>query len=419
MYNWFRYYVTDHYLDELNLRDNQDAITKLASIRRFMLLFMIVNTLAVFYAFYSLFHQLLLAFAGTVIFQFIYLMMYIVLFSTVRLAEYARGEKLKKVNVEVELSGKKYNGTTYTGSKNADGFILQKIKGLKEKFITNKSWSNAMIRSVQLILLGTGPAFFFALMIHHPITSVPYEIEKEKYISSQIYNMQETGRRNNSSRIRELDSLASERSALVRYIDSLKSVIAPDISQIEEREWMEQKLKVFDDIYSPKIIRLQEQIVKDSVYMSNRSVLLKAHFSKADFFILRAKITWQKYWASFIILILVFLFLMIYPFVRRYSLMINETELIDLPQEEKYRNIIQESYEKQKRFFKETLVYRILQEQMNDPLITEQEKNEIAYRLSCYDEPGQNFIDPVFRSIPKEDGNIFLDKGSLGKYLGH
>ena len=159
------YYIIEFFIKELNLDEGSPIAGKLKRIRNGIYLFLIVNAITSFYAFNSLFGNIFIASLATIIYQFIFLMVYIVLFATVRKADFQK----KEPNVKIKII-EKINDINYSATK------FDKVQpGLIRK-INAKGWGKIIFRSILLLSLGIGPAFFSGIMVHHFLTNESYEI---------------------------------------------------------------------------------------------------------------------------------------------------------------------------------------------------------------------------------------------------
>ena len=410
------YYITDHFFDELNLEKNPDIVTRLNSIKRITIFFLLINLVASSYAFYSLFGNVIITIIAASIFQFIFIMIYIVLFSTVRKAEYLKGSNNKKIEYIETI-----NGQTYRAKKfilEGPGLFDENANSSKQKVSLTKSWSNIFIRLFLLFVLGIVPSFFFGMMLHHKLTDESYQEARTAYIKKQIDSSKTLYKKLHLSKTIELKNLLKYRSELINTIDSFKKNPDPNGYYLEDVKWNEDKLKLFDDINSRKIARDKEMQETDSIEIVKKEISLNEHYKSANFFLLRGEATWKKFPFTFILSILLFMFLLLFPFIKRYSMLKNTPELIDDPLEKSYRKIIYNSYESLKENLNKSEIVTVINDALKDENIDSRKKKELENILAFVNDPGQYYNDPEFKVNHKLDIRKFIEKGNLAKYLG-
>jgi hypothetical protein len=406
------HYITDHFVDELKLKENNEATSKLRGIKNTIKLFFVVNTVTSLYAFYTLFDSLVIAILATALFQFVFVMIYVVLFATIRKAEYLKSSFNKKHPEEVVLNGVAYR---------ASGFILKgpgNKQDIEYVFKNKKGYSNMVIRTLLLLLLGTGPAFFFSMMLHHPFTKEKYASARNKYIEKQILLSQRQTFKLQESKRNELDSLVKQRDFLSNTIDSLKSHSDNNGYYLEDVAWYESKLKLFNEINDKKIALGLAKIQTDSVELVNKENLLRSHYEKADFFMLRSKVIRSHSPFTFVIIMNIYFVLLLLPFYRRYSMLIKRPDLIDDELEAHYRKIISTEYEKLKIALRNSELVKIINELLQNEKVPDHKKEYLRKAIVLAMDPGLYYSDPEFRVNPMKDNRKFIEKDNLAKYIG-
>jgi len=403
------YYITGHFTQELALDSNSAIVNKLEKIRRNVFLFLLINTVACFYAFYSLFSILWVALIATALFQFVFLMIYIVLFSTVRKAEYLQRAENKKIQTQEKIGEHVLPVKKFV----LDGDAVNPPK--------KRSWKNIIIRTLMLILIGSGPAFFFAMMIHHPFSNEKYEQGKSEYISQKIANHKAFSTEALSKVKSQTDSLLRIRNEMVAQIEN--ATINPDPQDYlqEDKQWLERKLQTFDELYAAKIKRNQDRIISDSIASFNFQNALAEHFRGSDFVQIRAGVIWGQSPLTFILVLSFYLFMLLVPFVSRYKLMIKTPELLDDLLEKKYVDIINNDYKKLKTDLENSLAAQHLRNEIStlkNVTGASQKVKEWGDYLDMIKQYGEYYQDPAFKAKQKHDPRIFVDKNNLGKHLG-
>ncbi len=403
------YYITGYFNQELNLDTNSDISNKLERIQRNVFLFLIINTVACFYAFYSLFGLMLVAIIATTLFQFVFVMIYIVLFSTVRKAEYLQKAENKKIQTQEKIGLHIFPVRKFV----LDGDAINPPK--------KRSWKNIIIRTLMLILIGSGPAFFFAMMIHHPFSNEKYELEKVNYISQKIASHKAVSAEALSKVKSETDSLLRVRNEMVAQIE--QATLNPDPQDYlqEDKQWLTRNLQTFDELYAPKIKRNQDRIISDSIASINFQTSLAEHFRDSNFVQIRAGVIWGQSPLTFILLLSFYLFLLLSPFISRYKLMIKTPELLDDLLEKKYVEIINNDFKKLKTDLGNSRAAQHLRNEINtrkNETEAIQKVKEWGDYLDMIRQYGEYYQDPAFKAKQKHDPRIFVDKNNLGKHLG-
>jgi len=132
---------------------------------------------------------------------------------------------------------------------------------------------------------------------------------------------------------------------------------------------------------------------------------------------LRASVIWQSHTFSYLVFSLLFLSLLVYPFIVRYRLIIKNTEEFDSILEKYYIQIIQQGYS---NLIKEIKSSRAIIELKKSSTEAHNEitNDKLNAWLAYFESIGDKFEDPAIKSIEKADPRIFIDKGSLSRYLG-
>lgn len=404
------YYITDHFTDELKLKEQSEIVNRLNSIKRLFIVFIIINTITSFYAFHTLFHNFFITLIGTALFQFIFFMIYIVLFATIRKAEYLKSTVNKKINITHIINGQSFPAKAFTNEEqDVKTAAINKLQ---------KSWKNITIRFLLLVFLGTGPAFFFGIMLHDRSTEEEYVKAKEQFIANQLDKSRKLTERLQKNKVAELKELIKQRNALIHSIDSLKSNPDPNGYYLEDIAWNETKLKLFDELNNQKIEKGLTKLKDDSERLAEKELKLMNSFKDADFFMLRAFVVWKKTPVTFLLSIFFFLMMLLFPFIKRYSLLIKNSEILDDLLENHYRKIIISDYEKMKYELKHSRVAEIIKELINDKEYSEIKKRELEVALLNTLNPGLNYTEPAFKTNPVKDDRKFIEKGQLAKFLG-
>jgi hypothetical protein len=398
-------YIADYFIKELNLRDDSIVFRKLKRIKYVIYLFLLVNMITCGYAFYMLFNNIIVSALSTLLFQFVFLMVYIVLFATVRKSDFQKPIR----NIKVK-SIEKINDQEYPAQK----FILDKPIDSK---ISARGWKDILFRLSLLIALGIGPSFFFGMMINHNSGQADYEIAKQDYINNKIATHNKNVAKSNFIVKRELDSLLLAKNNFLLILDSLNNNPDPNGYYQEDIAWYSNRLADFNEVNAVKIKRLTNKLELDSIAQLGYEDNLRMHYNNAQFFMLRANAIWKKNTLSYFFTSLLFLFLLIYPFLIRYRLIINNTEDFDSNLEKYYVKIIQEGFSKFLKDLRSSLIVKDI-----EVYLKKDEAGIISTRLkewmAHFDKIGDKYEDPALKSVDKSDPRVFIDKGNLSRYLG-
>ena len=405
-------YISDYFIEELKINKDSLVADRLLGLKTLVLWFLVANAISCLYAFYSLFDSIIISILGTILFQFIFIMIYIVLLSTVRKAEYLKSSANKKVSTILDLNGNKYPAFEFV--LEGPGLLTKIPEVLKPR----KSYSNIIIRTFLLILLGIGPAFFFGLMMHHPFTKSNYELAKDNFILKQIENNKKLTSEIHLAKKNELQSLIDQKQVIVTTIDSLKNHPDPNNYYLEDIAWYEKKLHLFEEINGPKIKRGIEMQMKDSIQNIQKENLLIEKYKAVNLFMLRGSVTWAKFPITFLITIVLFVLLLIMPFLVRYSWLISSPEYVDNALEDYYKKIIENDYENLKHKLKKSKVVSLINECLKDDSYSESQKALFKKILEYNLDPGLHYTEPAFKVNPVKDSRKFIEKGYLSKYIG-
>lgn len=398
-------YIADYFIKELNLRNDSIVFRKLKRIKYSIYLFLLVNMITCGYAFYMLLSNIIVSALATLLFQFVFLMVYIVLFATVRKSDFQKPVRNKKVK-----SIHSINGIDFPAQK----FVLDNTIDSK---ISARGWKDIFFRLSLLIALGIGPSFFFGMMLNHNSAQADYEIAKQAYINNQIATHNKNVAKSNLLARRELDSLLYVKKNLIFVIDSLNSNPDPNGYNQEDIAWYTNRLTDFDDVNKLKVQRLSNKLEQDSIAQLGYEADVRSHYGNAEFFMLRANATWEKNTTSYFLASFLFLILLVYPFVVRYRLIINNTEDFDSNLEKYYVNIIHEGFSKFLYDLKSSFIIKDI-----ETYLKKEEAGIISIRLkewlSHFEKIGDKYEDPALKSVEKPDPRVFIDKGNLSRYLG-
>jgi hypothetical protein len=332
-------------------------------------------------------------------------MVYIVLFATVRKSDFQK--PIRNIKVKAVQS---INGIDFPAQK----FILDNPNDAK---ISVRGWKDIFFRLSLLIALGIGPSFFFGMMLNHNSAQADYEIAKQAYINNQITTHNKNVAKSNLLVKRELDSLLYVKNNLIFVIDSLNSNPDPNGYYQEDIAWYANRLTDFDEVNKLKVQRLSDKLEQDSIAQLGYEDDVRSHYSNAQFFMLRANTTWKKNTAFYFLASLLFLILLVYPFVVRYRLIINNTEDFDSNLEKYYVKIIHEGFSKFLYDLKSSLIVKDI-----ETYLKKEEAGIISIRLkewlNHFEKIGDKYEDPALKSVEKQDPRVFIDKGNLSRYLG-
>ena len=400
-------YISDYFFKELKIPEGSLVASKLKSIKTGIYFFLLISTVTCLYAFYSVFQNVGIAIVAAFIFQFIFLMIYVVLFSTIRKSDFQRIVKNKKTPVINE----DINGILLPVRK----FYIDE---LDKNNATKRSWGNVIFRIILLLFLGAGPAYFFGIMLHAPFTTQYYQDAKSAFINEQIQSHEKKLNNSQLSIQKELDSLNKVKQGYLNTIDSLQK--NPDINGYykEDIAWLQSRIVNFDELNALKIQNDKEKLLQGEANASNYAEALRSHFQTADFFYLRSKVTIRHYYVTFYVAVLLFLYLLLNPFLRRYRLIVNNAPELDDLLEKHYEKLIHQNHEKFVYDYQKTSVVKLLEESLYDEDFSDAQKNHFHEILSQIKNPGGKYEDPAVKSKHKHDNRIFVEKGHLGKYLG-
>jgi len=399
-------YISGYFVRELRLSPDSPIAKKLNLIRSAIYFFLFVNFFTCLYAFVSVFHSYWIAIPSTILFQFVFLMIYIVLFSTIRKAEFQRvvNNKLTPV-VQEEIEGLKYP---------VRKFVLN-----DENKIYKRRWSEVIFRMILLMAVGFGPAYFFGIMTHHLATAEDYVSAKKNFINNQIKAHEQLNQKEISGTKLLLDSLRNTRSLIAFKIDSLQK--NPDVNgyYLEDIKWQEKLLTNFDQLNNNKILWCQKKIDEDSLASIVYAEKIENHFKSSDYFQLRYQVTIKNFPVTYYFAVVIFLLLLLYPFYLRYRLIVKDAAALDDLLEAHHEKLIHADFELvKKNILHSTVVTRInefLADADND---NEIQKNEMRHILMYLEQYGDNYHDPAVRAKQKHDTRVFVEKGNLGRYLG-
>jgi hypothetical protein len=255
------------------------------------------------------------------------------------------------------------------------------------------------------------------MMINHNSGQADYEIAKQRYINNKIATHNKNVAKSNSIVKRELDSLLLVKSNLLLLLDSLNNNPDSNGYYQEDIAWYSNRLTDFNEVNAVKIKRLANKLEQDSIAQLGYEDNLRMHYNDAQFFMLRANAIWEKNTSSYFLTSCLFLFLLIYPFLIRYRLIINNTEDFDSNLEKYYVKIIQEGFSKFLKDLRSSIIVRDI-----EVYLKKDEAGIISIRLkewmSHFDKIGDKYEDPALKSVEKSDPRIFIDKGNLSRYLG-
>jgi hypothetical protein len=207
------------------------------------------------------------------------------------------------------------------------------------------------------------------------------------------------------------------RNSLVYTIDSLRKNPDPNGYYLQDITWFEGRLKLFDDINLLKINEALERQKLDSIDNVISIKNLNERYQQAEFFILRFSLIWKKYPVTYALAVILFMILLLRPFIIRYKMMIKQPDAIDNLLEKKYIDIIKQSHDKLKHDLVNTDIVEKIRLFLEDKLIGEDKKNQFEHILKTIANYGDEFDDPAFKVKSKLDTRVFIEKGNLGRYL--
>ncbi|MFN5458474.1 MAG: hypothetical protein ACK5AY_01065 [Bacteroidota bacterium] len=399
-------YISGYIVRELNLPEDSVIAVKLKRIRIAIYFFLGLNAITCVYAFHILFSGWITALVAALAFQFIFLMIYIVLFATIRKSDFQEPVRNIKIKSVEQINNENYSASRFTTNLNN-----------KRKFKLS-GWFKIIFRSVLLIMMGIGPAIFFGIMVHHSLTNDKYEIYKVKFIDNQIYLHEKLLKASQQVKLGELDSMNKIRSTFLFKLDSLNKNPDPNGYYREDIAWYESRLKNFDELNLQKMQRIKSDLLSDSVASVEFLNMISNHFKDADFFQVRAAVTWENYPFTFFLISLSFVILLFFPFYSRYRLMIRNAPEMDDKLEKFYIDVISKSHENLLVEIRNTSAYKKLKNALNDNFYTKEQIEKFSKLYAYFDRIGGHYVDPAFKAKEKEDLRVFIDKGNLGRYLG-
>jgi hypothetical protein len=369
----FTYHLTGSLADEaagaLTPRD-RSALLRIAA---FYLLGTAAVATAAFFGF-MLFLNTWVGLVAGIVFAYIYTMVYIVLFATVRRAGYLPDVQVAEQPGAVVLMGRSFQGT-------------RAVRTVRQR--ARVGWTGVGSRMVALLLFLAVPALFAVLLVEHRDIEAHLVDQRQVLVNERLAVIDaRAADQEQALRSRTLP-LERERDALQARIDSMRSANAT-----ADLEWEERRLASFLALNGGRIADGHAALTELADATVRKRALVSEAYAASVFFSERLRFVFAERTALTLILFAGFLAMAMLPFIARYRMMVRPEHAMDDVLSERHREIIRRDY----------LRYRGHVEAMRG-------------LYGEFPEEGDHFADPPFNTQPRQRSPLRLAKQSLGRYL--
>jgi hypothetical protein len=339
--------------------------------------FYLVGTAAVAAAAFFGFMLFLNTWVGLVagiVFAYIYTMVYIVLFATVRRAGYLPDVQVSEQPGAVTLMGRSFQGT-------------RAVRTVRQR--ARVGWVGVGSRMVALLLFLAVPALFAVLLVEHRDIEAHLVDQRQVLVDERLAVIDaRAADQEQALRSRTLP-LERERDALQARIDSMRAANAT-----ADVEWEERRLASFLALNGGRIADGHAALTELADATVRQRALVSEAYAASVFFSERLRFVFAERTALTLILFAGFLAMAMLPFIARYRMMVRPEHAMDDVLSERHREIIRLDY----------LRYRGHVEAMRG-------------LYGEFPEEGDHFADPPFNTQPRQRPPLRLAKQSLGRYL--
>jgi hypothetical protein len=339
--------------------------------------FYLVGTAAVAAAAFFGFMLFLNTWVGLVagiVFAYIYTMVYIVLFATVRRAGYLPDVQVSEQPGAVTLMGRSFQGT-------------RAVRTVRQR--ARVGWVGVGSRMVALLLFLAVPALFAVLLVEHRDIEAHLVDQRQVLVDERLAVIDaRAADQEQALRSRTLP-LERERDALQARIDSMRAANAT-----ADVEWEERRLASFLALNGGRIADGHAALTELADATVRQRALVSEAYAASVFFSERLRFVFAERTALTLILFAGFLAMAMLPFIARYRMMVRPEHAMDDVLSERHREIIRLDY----------LRYRGHVEAMRG-------------LYGEFPEEGDHFADPPFNTQPRQSPPLRLAKQSLGRYL--
>lgn len=339
--------------------------------------FYLVGTAAVATAAFFGFMLFLNTWVGLVagiIFAYIYTMVYIVLFATVRRAGYLPDVHVGEQRGEVVVGGLRFQGT-------------HTVHTIRQR--PSVGWAGVGSRVVVLLLFLAVPALFAVLLVEHRDIEAHLAGRRQVLVGERLSVIAARAAAQEQALRERLAPLEHERDALKARIDSLRAVQA-----LADVEWEERRLASFLALNGGRITEDQAALADLAAATARQRELVGQAYAASVFFNERMRFVFVERTALTLLLFAGFLAVVMLPFIARYRMMVRPDHALDDVLSERHRDIISRKY----------MHYR----------------GTVEGKRRLYGEfpdEGEHYTDPPFNTRPRQSPPVRLDKQSLGRYL--
>ena len=309
-----------------------------------------------------------------IVFAYIYTMVYIVLFATVRRAGYLPDVQVGEQRGEVVVGGLRFQGTRTVHS------VRQRPR---------VGWAGVGSRVVALLLFLSVPALFAVLLVEHRDIEAHLAGRRQVLVGERLAVIDARAAGQEQALRAQLVPLQHERDALQARIDSLRAAHAT-----ADVEWEERRMASFLALNGARITDGQAAIADLAVATARQRELVGQAYAASVFFNERLRFVFAERTALTLMLFAGFLAVAMLPFIARYRMMVRPDHAMDDVLSERHREIIRRNY----------MHYRGRVDAMRA-------------EYGEFPDEGDHYADPPFNTQPRQSPPLRLAKQSLGRYL--